>query len=127
GRLKDAWDDYQHVDILLFAAFFDGRPVACGGVSFTPYGAYLAGGDTHPDYRGRGCYRALVRARWDAAAARGTPLIAAQAGKMSKPILKRLGFRQIAAVHALVDRARTSDTPRSPSPRRSPRGSPLQD
>jgi GNAT superfamily N-acetyltransferase len=93
------------VDVLVFATFVEGRPVACGGVSFTPYGGFLAGGGTHPDYRGRGCYRALVRARWDAAASRGTPLLAVQAGKMSKPILDRLGFRQIATVHALVDRA----------------------
>jgi predicted GNAT family acetyltransferase len=66
--------------------------------------APIAGGSTHPDYRGRGCYRALVRARWNAAVTRGTPLLAVQAGAMSKPILERLGFRQIATVHALVDR-----------------------
>jgi len=103
ARLASSWDDYQTIDIFNFAAFIDGRVVAAGGVQFTPHGAYLAGGSTDPDYRGRGCYRALVRARWDAAAARGTPLLAVQAGAMSKPILERLGFRQIAAVHALVD------------------------
>jgi GNAT superfamily N-acetyltransferase len=89
----------------VLAAFLDGRVVAAGGIQFTPYGAYLAGGSTHPDYRGRGCYRALVRARWEAAAARKTPLLATQAGAMSKPILERLGFQQVATVHALVDRA----------------------
>jgi hypothetical protein len=105
ARLCEAWNDYQAVDSLSFAAFMDGRVVAAGGVQFTPYGAYLAGGSTHPDYRRRGCYRALVRARWDAAAARETPLLAVQAGAMSKSILERLGFQQIATVHALVDRA----------------------
>ncbi len=95
-RLQAMWDDYQDIEIVNFAAFIDDRLVAAGGVQFTPYGAYLAGGSTHPDYRGRGCYRALVRARWDAAAARGTPLLAAHAGKLSKPILERLGFRQLA-------------------------------
>jgi GNAT superfamily N-acetyltransferase len=105
ARLREAWNDYQAVDSLSFAAFVDDRVVAAGGVQFTPYGAYLAGGSTHPDYRRRGCYRALVRARWDAAAARGTPLLAVQAGAMSKPILERLGFQQIATVYALVDRA----------------------
>jgi hypothetical protein len=88
GRLNEAWEEYRRVDILVFAAFVDGRPVACARLNFSPYGD-----------------RALVRARWDAAAARGTPLLAAQAGKMSKPILERLGFRQIATVHALVDSA----------------------
>jgi GNAT superfamily N-acetyltransferase len=101
--LGGAWEEYQQVDVVVFASFVDGRPVACGGVNFTQYGALLAGAGTHPEYRGRGCYRALVRARWDAAVARGTPLLAAQAGKMSRPILERLGFRQIATVHSLVD------------------------
>jgi GNAT superfamily N-acetyltransferase len=104
ARLIATWEAYQSMDIMNFAAFVDGRVVAAGGIQFTPYGAYLAGGSTHPDYRGRGCYRALVRARWNAAVTRGTPLLAVQAGAMSKPILERLGFRQIATVHALVDR-----------------------
>jgi GNAT superfamily N-acetyltransferase len=104
ARLNASWEDYQSMDIVNFAAFVDGRVVAAGGIQFTPYGAYLAGGSTHPDYRGRGCYRALVRARWNAAVARGTPLLAVQAGEMSKPILERLGFQQIATVHALIDR-----------------------
>jgi hypothetical protein len=80
ARLQATWNDYQDVDIFNFAAFVDGRVVAAGGVQFTPYGAYLAGGSTHPDYRGRGCYRAIVRARWDAAAARDTPLLRRPSG-----------------------------------------------
>jgi GNAT superfamily N-acetyltransferase len=104
ARLQASWNDYQDIDIFNFAAFVDGRVVAAGGIQFTPYGAYLAGASTHPDYRRRGCYRALVRARWNAAAARETPLLAVQAGTMSKPILERLGFQQIATVHALIDR-----------------------
>jgi GNAT superfamily N-acetyltransferase len=104
GRLQASWAEYEEVDIVNFAAFVDGRVVAAGGIQFTPYGAYLAGGSTHPDYRGRGCYRALVRARWDAVVKRGTPLVAVQAGKMSKPILERLGFRQIATINVLIDR-----------------------
>ena len=45
--------------------------------------------------RGRGAYRAVVRARWDAAVARGTPALAVGAGPMSRPILERLGFEQV--------------------------------
>jgi GNAT superfamily N-acetyltransferase len=104
ARLQASWAEYQEIDIVNFAAFFEGRVVAAGGIQFTPYGAYLAGGSTDPEYRGRGYYRALVRARWDAAVARGTPLLAVQAGAMSRPILERLGFQQIATVHALIDR-----------------------
>jgi GNAT superfamily N-acetyltransferase len=103
ARLPASWAEYENVDIVNFAGFVDGRVVAAGGIQFTPYGAYLAGGSTHPDHRGRGCYRALVRARWEAAVARGTPLLGVQTGKMSKPILERLGFRQVATVNVLID------------------------
>jgi GNAT superfamily N-acetyltransferase len=103
ARLRQAWADYPQVDIVVYAVFVEGRPVASGGAAFSDEGVVLAGASTHPDFRGRGCYRALVRVRWDAAVARGTPLLATQAGKMSRPILERLGFQQIATVHALVD------------------------
>jgi hypothetical protein len=53
--------------------------------------------------RGRGIYRALVRARWDEAVRRGTPALVVQAGRMSKPILERLGFETVCEMHALVD------------------------
>src|SRR5206468_8394543 len=36
--------------------------------------------------------RALVKARWDDAVARGTPLLVTHAGALSRPILGRLGF-----------------------------------
>jgi hypothetical protein len=53
--------------------------------------------------RGRGAYRALVRARWDDAVARGTPLAVTDAGSQSRPILARLGFREICTIRALID------------------------
>ena len=59
---------------------------------------------TLPEARGRGAYRALVRARWDDAVARGTPLAVTDAGRQSRPILARLGFRELCTIHALVDR-----------------------
>ena len=55
-----------------------------------------------PATRGRGCYRALVRARWDAAVELGTPGLAVQAQYgTSFPILRRLGFVEVATVHTL--------------------------
>jgi hypothetical protein len=45
----------------------------------------------------------LVRARWDAAQARGVALLVVHAGKMSLPILERLGFKRIGSVRVLVD------------------------
>jgi hypothetical protein len=79
----------------LYAAWLDGKMASVGRASFTPVGAYLTGGATAEWARGRGAYRAVVRARWDAAVERGTPVLAVGAGPMSRPILERLGFEQV--------------------------------
>ena len=79
----------------MFAAWIDGRVAAAGRAVFTPVGVYLMGGSTAPWARGRGAYRAVVRARWDAAVAHGTPALGVGAGSMSRPILERLGFAQV--------------------------------
>jgi GNAT superfamily N-acetyltransferase len=73
-------------------ATIDGEVVGFGDVSFGRTAVLLGGSGTHPDYRGRGVYRSIVRARWDAAVARGTPTLTVGAGAMSRPILERLGF-----------------------------------
>jgi hypothetical protein len=59
------------------------RPVArrCG----------CAGGSVARWAQGRGAYRALVRARWEAAG--GLPLVTQARPETSQPILERLGFR----------------------------------
>jgi hypothetical protein len=77
--------------------------VASGTVTYTAHGAVLNGGSTVPHARGRGAYRALVRARWEAAAGRGTPAVVTQASSMSRPILERLGFRIVGAIRILLD------------------------
>ena len=83
-------------------AWVDGRPVAFGLADRAAAGLYLAGGSTLPEARGRGCYRALVRARWDVAVRLGTPGLAVQAQYASSvPILHRLGFAEVATVHTL--------------------------
>jgi len=71
---------------------------------FAAAGAALTGGAVAPWARGRGAYRALVAARWDDAVARGTPVLVTQAGPMSRPILGRLGFREVCEIRILVDR-----------------------
>jgi hypothetical protein len=87
-----------------FLAFLDGDPVAAGSLMLTEAGpALLMGGATLPRVRGRGFYRALVRSRWDEAMRRGAPGLAVGAGRMSRPILERLGFRTVAEIHVLVD------------------------
>jgi hypothetical protein len=44
-----------------------------------------------------------VRARWNEAVRRGTPALVTQAGKMSRPILERLGFLEVACIEILLD------------------------
>lgn len=78
-----------------FAAWLDGRMASVGRAIYTRVGAYLMGGSTAAWARGRGAYRAVVRARWDEAVRRGTPALAVGAGPMSRPILEQLGFEQV--------------------------------
>jgi len=82
-------------------AFSDGRAIAYGSAVAGPAGLYLSGGGTLPDARGRGAYRALVRARWDHAVALGTPALVVHAQAASLPILEALGFRRVATIHEL--------------------------
>jgi GNAT superfamily N-acetyltransferase len=93
----------EGLDGSMFLAFLDGEPVAAGYASYTPLGLLLFGGATLPSARGKGAYRALVAARAREAALRGTPLLVTHAGKMSRPILERLGFRPVARIDRLLD------------------------
>jgi GNAT superfamily N-acetyltransferase len=86
-----------------YLAFLDGEPVARATGSFSEYGVSLFGGATLPQARGRGAYRALVHARWRDAADRGTPVAFTQAGRQSRPILARLGFREVCEIRILLD------------------------
>jgi hypothetical protein len=88
----------------IYLAYVDGQPVARASAAFGERGATLFGGSTLPGARGRGAYRALVAARWEDAVARGTPVLVTQAGPMSRPILARLGFREVCEIRILVDR-----------------------
>jgi ribosomal protein S18 acetylase RimI-like enzyme len=87
-----------------FVALMDGRIVGAGTSTYLDRAVTLNGGSVAPEARGRGAYRALVRARWEDAAARGTPVLITQAGRMSAPILLRLGFEEVARIHILIDR-----------------------
>jgi hypothetical protein len=86
-----------------YLARVDGRDVATATATQTNHGVVLNAGSTLPEARGRGAYRSLVRARWDDAVAAGTPVLITQAGKMSLPILQRLGFRQVCRIEVLLD------------------------
>ena len=90
--------------IHLFAALVDGRVAGVARAVDFADGVALMGGAVLPELRGRGAYRALVRARWEHAAARGTPLLVVQAGDLSAPVLDGLGFVRRAELKLYADR-----------------------
>jgi hypothetical protein len=93
----------QHL-YLRHAVWLDGEIVCTGTAAATEHGLLLYGGATKVKARGRGAYRALIRARWDDAVAFGTPALITQGGSMSRPILARLGFEPVGEVHMLLDK-----------------------
>ena len=98
--LEDRWRESV---ILRHAVWLDGELVCTGTAAPTAHGLLLYGGATSPHARGRGAYRALLRARWDEAVTRATPVLITQGGSMSRPILERLGFERVGEVHMLLD------------------------
>jgi GNAT superfamily N-acetyltransferase len=98
---------YEEVRVLegseRFVAVVDGSVVGSATSAYLPCGTFLLAGNVVPEARGRGVYRALVRARWDASVARGTPRLLVQAGEMSKPILARLGFETVCTIEVFCD------------------------
>jgi hypothetical protein len=87
-----------------FLARLDGRPAATAMSIPSPRGVFLIGGCTAEWARGRGLYRALVRARWDDAVRRGTPALVTHAKPdTSLPILERLGFVEVCRLRRLQD------------------------
>ena len=87
-----------------FLARLDGRPAGVGRSVYSDRGVFLIAGASREWARGRGVYRALVRARWDDAVARGTPALVTEAmPDTSYPILKRVGFVDVCTIRRLED------------------------
>jgi hypothetical protein len=89
----------------VYLAFVDGETVGSARAIFDPEAVLLLGGGVLEQSRGRGAYKALVLARWEDARRVGTPSLAVHAGQMSRPILERLGFSQVAEITQLYDPA----------------------
>jgi hypothetical protein len=102
-RHDQAWAGAQTEYQQHFLARIDGEIVGGATLLYTPGGGFLMGGNVRADARGRGAYRALVRARWDDAVEKGTPFLGVHAGEMSRPILAGLGFRTMLEVRRLRD------------------------
>jgi hypothetical protein len=105
--LRKDFEESQRLAIPVgFLAMLDGRPAGMTFAIPSDRGVFLIGGATAKWARGRGVYRALVRGRWDYAAARGTPALVIQAvPNTSYPILLRLGFEEVCTIRRLEDRA----------------------
>jgi len=106
ATLPGKWEERVRADDgSAYLAYVGGEAIAAADVLFLPSAGILSGASTRPDHRGLGAFRALVRARWDDAVRRGTPALIVGAGRMSRPILERIGFTQVAEQHVLVDRS----------------------
>ncbi len=111
-RFHADFDESVRVGVpVCFLATLDGRPAATAMSIPSERGVFLIAGATATWARGRGLYRALVRARWDDAVARGTPALVTQANPdTSYPILKRLGFADVCEIVRLEDAVQSSRT-----------------
>lgn len=90
--------EQQPAPLAAVVAMVDRLPMASGRLEFhigTDF-ASLWGGGTLSDWRGRGVFRSLVAYRAALAAARGFRYLQVDASPDSRPILKRLGFVEIA-------------------------------
>jgi hypothetical protein len=85
-----------------WVAVLDGRPVAYAGAIAGQHGLFLTGGVTLPQARGRGAYRALVRARWEEAVRGGTPALVVAAEEAPRRVLGGIGFGGVGKVVELV-------------------------
>jgi hypothetical protein len=81
-----------------YIAWVDGVPASVGRLYTDPNSLFagLYGGGTHPAFRHRGCYRAVVAARALDAAKSGARYLLVDAMPTSLPILLKLGFHHLA-------------------------------
>src|SRR5215467_2265532 len=95
--------EFGNSSTALFGAWLDGDLVGAAGATPSSRGMLLWGGSVREDARGRGCYRALVRARWDDAVRRGTPALTVSANDQSSPALRKLGFDKVLQFRRIED------------------------
>jgi GNAT superfamily N-acetyltransferase len=80
----------------LLLATIDGEPAGAASIGlFPPGGAAINGGSVRPKFRGRGIYRALLAARLEIARSGGVDGLCVWGGRMSAPILAKLGFETV--------------------------------
>lgn len=104
-HLREDFEESLRIGVPVgFVAWLGDRPAASAMSIPSSRGVFLIAGAVAPWARGRGLYRALVRARWDDAVELGTPALITQANpETSYPILRRLGFEQVCEIRRLED------------------------
>ena len=107
ARMREDFEEAMRIGVpVVYLARLEGRPAATAMAIPSERGIFLIAGSTAPWARGRGLYRALVRARWDDAVGRGTPALITHANpSTSYPILKRLGFEDVCTIRRLEEPA----------------------
>jgi len=105
AELPQRWDEYRDPANpgRQYVARIGDEIVGTAGAVFGGTGVNLFGGAVLPRARGRGVYRALTAARWQEAVDRGTPALTVQAGRMSMPVLAKLGFVRVGEARMYVD------------------------
>ncbi len=82
-----------------YLARLDGKPVAGARLILRGGIAYLGGASTLPEYRGRKIYSTLLRRRLEIARDRHYEIAAIHAEPMSRRIVSKFGFKEIARYH----------------------------
>lgn len=106
-ELHQTFDEMQQTGLpVWFIVCAEGRVAGSAIAVPSKRGMLLGGGSVAPWARGRGLYRAMVRARWEYAVRLKTPALVTHANlKTSYPILLGLGFEELGTVRRLEDRA----------------------
>jgi hypothetical protein len=104
-ELPKRWNEYRQPGnpIRNYLAKIGGGAVGTATSWFSHAGINLFGGAVVAHARGLGVYRALTVARWEEAVRRATPALTVQAGRLSMPILAKLGFVPVGQVRIYVD------------------------
>lgn len=97
GYLAEALAEWPHQQSV-YVIYDEWQPVSTGWIYFPKNSQFasLWGGSTLEEHRGRACYLSLLATRLQEAEARGFRYLTVDASPMSRPILARYGFVQIA-------------------------------
>jgi GNAT superfamily N-acetyltransferase len=107
------WNEYNQPanPVRHYHARIGDEMIGIAGALFGDAGLNLFGGAVLPHARGRGVYRALTMARWEEAVMHGSPALTVQAGRMSKPILAKLGFTPVGEARVYTDDVEAGSNP----------------